>query len=140
MLPRISAQSSVLHKPVPNFCLKDLEHGQFLIWDEETRSFVNASVNDIDFDNTAVIDAIRFFTVVGNGTAQSFTLPWKTSNKSSLIVTIQGVKQQGEAYNIISNDVSTLLTLAEPLLEGEEMELTDPATLAAMSASDNSAA
>ena len=122
MLPRISVQSSVLHKQTPNFCLKNLEQGQILIWDDKKHAFTNADPNTIELNRRA-IDSLKVFTVTGDGVSQAFLLPWLTSNKSSLIVTIQGVKQQSSAYSILTNNTSTQVILSEPLPVGEELEI-----------------
>lgn len=123
IIPKISAQSTILHRQMPDICLNNPLQNQILIWDETRRALVNINITDIDFNRPGAVTDIRLYNQIGNGTQQSFVIPWATSNPDSLIITIQGVKQQQSAYTILTNAVSTLVTLSEPLGVGEEMEI-----------------
>lgn len=53
-----------------------------------------------------------------------FVVPWETDTKQSLIITIQGVKQQQTAYTYTSDSASgtTTITLADSVI-GEDVEV-----------------
>lgn len=123
LLPRINAGNTILNKFSPDYCLDNLGEGQLLSWDAQQKAFININVSDIDFSGGPGIDSIERFTVTGDGTRSTYVLPWQATSKESLIVTIQGVKQQDAAYSVQIYDTFTNLILSEILPIGEEMEI-----------------
>ena len=61
---------------------------------------------------------IRRFNVTGS-TSATHTLTWSPPNEQSLIITINGVKQQEDAYSVSG----TTLTLTSPLVSSDKMEV-----------------
>jgi hypothetical protein len=61
---------------------------------------------------------IKRFSVTGS-TSTTHTLTWSPPNEQSLIITINGIKQQDSAYTISG----TTLTLSEALIASDEMEV-----------------
>jgi hypothetical protein len=123
LLPKINAGNTILNKFSPDYCLDNISHDQLLSWNSEKKAFVNINVSDINFSGGPGIDSIERFTTVGTGTQSTFVLPWKATSKERLIVTIQGVKQQGLSYSVQIFDTFTNLVLSEVLAASEQMEV-----------------
>jgi len=123
MLPKISAQNSVLNKYSPSFCLDNPATGQIVVWDSDKNAFVNANISDLNLTTPGGVDRIEQYTVIGSGTQAIYQLPWVAQGIESLIVTIQGIKQHQSAFSINVYDTFTNLILSENLPAGVEMEV-----------------
>lgn len=68
-------------------------------------------------------DDIFTFSTVGDGIFSSFTIPWATSNAASLIITINGVKQQTSTYNVMAMGNSSVVNLGAVVDAGDAIEV-----------------
>ena len=58
---------------------------------------------------------------VTSSTSATHTLSWQAPNEQSLIITINGVKQQDDSYTIAGDP--TVITLSEALIAADKMEV-----------------
>lgn len=121
-MARINAGSTLANQYAPPFVVADnVATGWELQWNATIEAFEaydpSGNVVETGFDS---ID-VAFFEGV---TQQVFVVPWETETKQSLIITIQGVKQQQTAYTYMSASASgvTTITLAETVVN-EDVEI-----------------
>lgn len=83
----------------------------------------NAELEIVGFV-TATPSQIRRFELIAGTMITEVTLPWAAPSENSLIVTIDGVKQYGNAYNLSYQlNGTTLLTFTSPLYNGMKIEV-----------------
>ena len=119
----ISAQNTVLNKSVPDFCFKDLSDGQVLTWDKDKKSFVNTNVIDLALEQAQGVDDIKLYQETAIGTQSLYVVPWVAVSEASLIVTLDGVKQQQGAYTITAYDTYTNVQFADVIPAGVDIEI-----------------
>ncbi len=112
-MARIQAGSTLVNQYAPPFVVSDsVDSGWTLQWNETLQAFeaVDPNANTVyaGFDD---IDVALF----QNATQQTFVAPFATDSKASVIITIDGVKQQQDAYTWASDADSntTTVTLAD---------------------------
>jgi hypothetical protein len=112
-MARIQAGSTLVNQYAPPFVVSDsVTQGWELIWNSTLQAFeaVDPSANTVveGFDS---IDVVIFEDV----TQQTFVAPFATDSKQSVIITIDGVKQQQDAYSWSTDTDSntTTITLSE---------------------------
>jgi len=119
----ISAGNTIQNKYAPDFTLVDLGQGQLLSWDKDKKAFVNVNVMDLDFQTPNGVDDIKIFEATGNGTQSLYVIPWHAVSEASLIVTINGVKQQDAAFTITAYDAYTNVQFSGPIPVGKSLEI-----------------
>jgi len=109
----INAGSTLVHQYAPPFVISDLVTTNWqLRYNANLLAFEafdpDESVIETGFDS---IESALFTDV----TQQVFVVPWEAATKESLFITIQGVKQQQDAYTSITNtgSGSTTITLGD---------------------------
>jgi len=119
----ISAGNTIQNKFTPDFSLSELGQGQLLQWDNNKKSFVNVNIVDLDFETPAGVDDIRIFEATGTGTQSLYVVPWHAASPESLIITIDGIKQQDAAYTITAYDSYTNIQMAGNIPTGKNLEI-----------------
>jgi len=104
---QINAGNTILNKFSPDFTLFELGQGQILQWDAKKKSFTNINVSDLDLGTINGVDDIRIYEAVGTGAQSLYVIPWHAVSPESLIITINGIKQQDAAYSITAYDSFT---------------------------------
>ena len=112
-MARIQAGSTLVNQYAPPFVVSDsVAAGWQLRWNQTLLAFEaydpNENLVETGFDS---IQSALFAGVSRN----VFTVPWEAASKESLIITIDGVKQQQPAYQISVSEGSgtTVVQLAE---------------------------
>jgi len=112
-LTRINAGNTLANQYAPPFVITDnVTTNWHLRWNADLIAFEaydpSESVVESGFDS---IESALFTDV----TQQVFVVPWEAATKESVFITIQGVKQQQDAYTIVTNigSGSTTVTLAD---------------------------
>ena len=119
----ISAGNTIQNKFSPDFTLTELGQGQLLTWDKDKKAFVNTNLNELDFETPNGVDDIRIFEAVGGGTQSLYVIPWHAVSPESLIITIDGIKQQDAAYTITAYDSYTNVQFADNITIGKTLEI-----------------
>lgn len=119
----ISAGNTILNKEVPNFCFEDLGDGQVITWDKDKRAFVNTNVIDLNLEVPLGVDDMRLYSAVGSGTQSLYVIPWSAVSAESLIITLDGVKQEDAAYDIVASEFTTNVQFAEVIPAGVVIEI-----------------
>jgi len=121
-MARINAGSTLANQYAPPFVVADsVATGWELQWNADILAFEaydpSGNVVETGFDSIEV----AWFP---NVTQQVFVVPWETDTKQSLIITIQGVKQQQTAYTYSSDSASgtTTVTLSDSVIV-EDVEI-----------------
>ena len=112
-MARIQAGSTLVNQYAPPFVVSDsVTQGWELVWSDTLQAFeaVDPSANTV----VAGFDEINV-QLYENVTQQTFVAPFATDSKQSVIITIDGVKQQQDAYSWSSDTASntTTVTLAD---------------------------
>ncbi len=112
-MARIQAGSTLVNQYAPPFVVSDsVTQGWELVWSDTLQAFeaVDPSANVVE----AGFDEINV-QIYENVTQQTFVAPFATDSKQSVIITIDGVKQQQDAYSWSSDTASntTTVTLAD---------------------------
>lgn len=115
-MARIQAGSTLVNQYVPPFVIcGNITTGWELRWNADLLAFEaydpSASVIQSGFDGIQV-------SLFPDATQQVFVVPWEAATKESVFVTIQGVKQQQDAYTIKTNTGAgtTVITLSDTVL------------------------
>lgn len=119
----ISAGNTIQNKFSPDFCFKDLGQGQLLTWDKIAKAFVNTNLVDMAFDVPEGISEIKLYEAVGIGTQSLYIVPWSAISSGSLIITLDGVKQQSAAYTIDAFETFTNVQFSDVIPTGTVIEI-----------------
>ena len=124
----INAGSTLVNQYAPPFVISDsvttnwqLRYNANILAFEAFDPSENVIVSGFDSIEVAL------FPVVAQ---QTFVVPWESASKQSLIITIDGVKQQQDAYDMTTNTGSgtTTVTLSDVVGDGG-INMTDPETV-----------
>ena len=119
----ISAGNTIQNKFAPDFSFTELGQGQLLQWDKDLKAFVNVNLIDLDFKTPDGVDDIKIFDIEGTGTQSLYVIPWHAVSPESLIITIEGIKQQDAAYSIEAFDSYTNVQFAGNIPVGKTLEI-----------------
>lgn len=123
-----SHSSTLLNQYIPPFKTQgDFAANQILIYDPVCKAFVNASpsvlASLIAAGTNTVVESIQLYSTVAVGDSAAYVLPWPAISAASLIVTLDGVKQITTSYSITVHTDVTVLTFAENIPVGVEIEV-----------------
>ena len=104
-MARIQAGSTLVNQYAPPFVVSDsVANGWELVWNDTLQAFEavdpNANVVEGGFSNI-------YSSVFLSARQQVFVVPWAADSKQSLVITIDGVKQNQTAYTVSSSDTCT---------------------------------
>lgn len=108
-MARIQAGSTLVNQYAPPFVVSDsVAQGWRLQWNETLQAFeaVDPDANTV----FAGFDSIEVY-IVENANQQTFVAPFATDSKASVLITIDGVKQQQDAYAWSSDTDSNTTTV-----------------------------
>ena len=116
----IVGQNTILNQYVPTFCINRPVDGQLLVYDSNTRAWMNKNI----FGEAYEINEIKYYQDVGDGITTDYTLPWAASGENSLIISIQGVKQSQDSYDVTIDETNneTLVSFVEAPASGDLIE------------------
>lgn len=132
----LATSTTLLGQNVPKVCLQG-DQSQGYVFDPATNCFVNeqsvsgctnsctgSCTGSCSCSTEQIIEGINCYSTVGDGATSGYIIPWRAANEQSLIVTLDGVKQQDADYRITQSTNSTLVTLASPVGVGVDLEIT----------------
>lgn len=115
-MARIQAGSTLVNQYTPPFVVSDyVAQGWELVWNDTLQAFeaVDPLANVTEGGFSSIESAL-----FPNVTQQVFVVSWVAASKQSLVITIQGVKQQQDAYTYMADSASgtTTVTLSDTVL------------------------
>jgi hypothetical protein len=122
-MARIRAGNTLANQYAPPFVVSDsVSTNWHLRWSDNLKAF-EAYDPDENANINAGFDSIEVYgPLVGTG-GQSFILPWAVATKQSLIITINGVKQDQAAYSLGTvTDSTTQVIMASAVNSPDEIE------------------
>ena len=117
-MTRINAGSTLVNQYAPPFVVSDyVAQGWELQWNETLLAFeaIDPSANVVEGGFSSIE-----YSVFQATRQQTYVVPWAANSKQSLVITIDGVKQNQTAYTV--NEINTgsnttTITLDEPLTD-----------------------
>lgn len=120
--------STLLNQYTPPFKKQgDFARKQVLVYDEVCRAFVNKDIDCLDLCSDAAEGAISESLQVYSGTAvagqAAIVVPWAAVSEQSLIITINGVKQQAGTFAVVVESNATVINFASAMPTGASFEV-----------------
>ena len=134
-MSRIRAGNTLLNNQyAPPFNVdRNVASGWLLRWNETLRAFEAYDPDALKKDSG--FDKIEAYQETATGTTTGFIVPWQVASKESLIITINGVKQNQDAYSVmapIGNQTTVILSempLAGDVVEFLGLQASDPSDI-----------
>ena len=121
-MARIQAGSTLVNQYAPPFVVSDsIVNGWVLQWNETLKAF-----EAVDPDANTVYAGFNSIEVyrVENANQQTFVAPFATDSKESTFITIDGVKQQQDAYTWTTNTATNTTTVTlDSAVQNETVEI-----------------
>lgn len=120
-----ASSTTIFCQNIPRICLQG-DQSQGYVFDPDSGCFVSQDGSGsaiVSEDGTEIIETINCFSAVADGLTNGFVIPWNAINEQSLVVTLDGLKQQDADYNIASTNTGTIVTLTTVPANGVEIEI-----------------
>lgn len=123
----ISAGNTLLNSYIPDICLlNEFEDGQVLVYDSKLQAFINTTLEQAAEDGRNVfrsVDTVEIFNETGDGFRTTYSVPWETDDKDSLLITIDGTIQHIDAYDLETFTGFTNIVFSEAIANGSDVEI-----------------